>query len=133
MSGQTFTGREQSAANTFQVLASAARTSTPAVSYFPNVGNAKGIRVYIETTAAGTSPSTTFAIQVKDPINTQYHTLVTSVAVTATGRTFIEVYPGGDAIANVRATYHVGRGIRVLPTHGNSTSHTYNIVGEWLP
>lgn len=122
----------QNWASTFRVLASAARTADAATSYFPNTENARGVRVYIETTASS-SPSTTFSIQVKDPLNNVYHSVLTSAAVTGNGRVALEVYPGGAAVANLRSTYHIGRGFRVIGTAGNGNSHTYNMVGEWLP
>jgi hypothetical protein len=125
-------------ASTFRVATSAARTATEAFGTGSGGGYAVPVgiscfRAYIETTAAGTSPSTTFSIQVRDPLNDQWHSLITSAAVTATGRTTIEVYPGAGAVTNVVSGRGLGRGVRVLATHGNSTSHTYNIVGEWLP
>ena len=122
--------------STFRIATSAARTASAA--FGTGSGNGlvtpKGVnalRVYIETTAAGTSPSTTFSIQVRDPLNNQWHSLVTSAAVTSTGRTFLEVGPGVAAVANQSVGKYIGKGVRVYATHGNSTSHTYNIVGEW--
>lgn len=119
-------------ASQFRVLASAARTVTNSTGIFRPPRDMRGIRIFIETTAASTS-STVFSIEVKDNLNSQWHALVSSAAVTATGRASLETGPGVAIIANVSTGRHVGSGVRVTATHGNANSHTYNIVGEWLP
>lgn len=118
--------------NQWQLLTSASRTTDTNTSYITNDGGYRGVRVYIETTDGSASPSTVFSIQAKDTKNNQYHTLVSSAAVVATGRAFLEVYPGGDAVANVKNPYHIGLGFRVHAAHGNGNAHEYNIVAEWL-
>jgi hypothetical protein len=125
-------------ASTFRIASSAARTASENFTTGSGNGYAtpvgiSGVRIYIETTAAGTSPSTVFSIQVRDPLNDQWHSLISSAAITATGRATLEVYPGAGAVSNIVSGRSIGKGFRVAAAHGNSTSHTYNIVGEWLP
>lgn len=117
---------------TFPILASANRTETTSSAYFENTGNFRGVRIYIECTVDDEAASVTFSIQARDPINSEFHTLLTSAAVAAVGRSFLEVYPAGAATNNIRATNHIGRGFRVTATHADGDDITYNVVGEWL-
>lgn len=127
-------GRVQGQPRDFDILTSAARTVTTSSAFFDNPGAFKGIRIYVEVTAAVSSPSVTFAIQVRNrrPSSATYHTVLTSAAVTGISSNCYEVYPGDALVANVVASRHVGMGFRVTATHGNSDSITYRIVGEWL-
>lgn len=129
----TGNGKSQSGPSQFAVFTSAARTATPTPGYFENDGNARGVRIFVNTTAAGASPSTVFTIQVKDTKTGVFYDLLASAAVTGTGTLLLEVYPGFTNATNVRFNSHAGRGIRVTATHGNATSHTYSVTGEWLP
>jgi hypothetical protein len=117
----------------FRVLTSAARTATNSTGIKRPGRNLRGVRVYIEVTAVAATPSVVFNLQFYDTLNAQWHTALASAAVTATGRTMLELYPEGAAVANARATYHVGTGFRVNAVHADADSITYNIVGEWLP
>lgn len=114
--------------------ASAARTATPtAMADQTNNGRYKGIRVTINTTAAGTSPSTVFTIQGKDPVTGAYYTVLASAAVTGVGVTTLYVYPGAAVSANASANFILPSTWRVIATHGNGTSHTYVAGAELLP
>jgi hypothetical protein len=123
----------KAAASDFVVLGSAARTATHSTAVFKNREGALGVRLYIDVTAATDTPSVVFTVQVYDKYAAQYHTLLTSAAVTAIGRSFLEIYPNGATAANVRATNHIGKGFRVTATHADADSITYRVTGEWLP
>lgn len=115
----------------FRVLTSAARTADNNTNYFQPPRGVVGVRVYIETTAAS-SPSTTFNLQVRDHLNNTYHTVLSSAAVTGTGRAYLEYAPGTTAVTNAAAGGNIGQGFRINCDHSGSNSHTYNIVGVWL-
>jgi aspartyl aminopeptidase len=117
----------------FYVYRSEERTATPTAAYIENDGNARGVRLFINTTDADATPSVVFKIQIKDAKNAVYHDILSSAAVTATGAVLMEVYPTYLAAANVRAGQHIGRGFRVVATHADSDAITYSVVGEWLP
>jgi hypothetical protein len=121
------------AASDFEVLEGISRTATHSSAYFNNREGALGVRLYIEVDSATATPSVVFTLEVYDKYAEEYHTLLTSAAVTATGRSFLEVYPAGAATANVRATAHIGKGFRLTATHGDADAITYHVTGEWLP
>jgi hypothetical protein len=93
----------------------------------------RGVRVYIEVTDSAATPSVVFNIQVEDPLNDQWHTLLASAAQTGAGRTSLEVAPGASVVANRSTGANIGKGFRVNCDHADADSITYNIVGEWLP
>lgn len=70
-----------------------------------NVGH-KGVKVYINVTAIGTTPSFVVIIEVKDPATGNYVPILTSLAITAVTATevVLTVYPGVAAVANVAAS-----------------------------
>lgn len=129
----TNSGRTQGQPQSFSVLDSAARTATPTTAFLPNPGNFRGVKIFVEATASANTPSVVVTIQVKNHRTGTYHTVLTSAAITGASNNVYEVYPGGAAIANLRTTYHVGRGIRVVLTHGDADSITYSVDGEWIP
>jgi hypothetical protein len=64
----------------------------------------RGILLYIYVSAiTGTSPTLTVTIQGKSPGSGQYHTILASAAISATGLTVLRVYPGLTAAANTVA------------------------------
>lgn len=119
--------------STFRVLSSAARTATHSTGIKRPPKDMRGVRLFVEVTAAADTPSVVFTFQVKDPINNKWHTLLASAAVTAVSSNCYEIGPGVQTVANVSAARHIGSGFRVTATHADSDSITYNIVGEWLP
>lgn len=134
MGNPTSTGRTASEASQQALVPLAARTAAPvpAVFYLENVGNASGIRLYINSTAASTS-STTVTIAFTDYKTSVYFDVLASAAITASGQVILEVSPYVAAATNLAAIRRVGRGVRVTVAHGNSNSHTYSITSEWLP
>ncbi len=122
-----------SESSTFRILTSAARTATHSTGVKRPPRDMRGVRIFIEATAAADTPSVVFTFQVQDPLNNTWHTLLASAAVTGVSSNCYEIGPGVVAVANVSTGRHIGRGFRVTATHADSDSITYNIVGEWLP
>lgn len=118
---------------TLSLLASAARTATNSTSFVRPPRHIRGVRVFVEVTAATSSPSVTFKIETKNDLDTTYHALLTSAAVTGISSNFYDVGVGVTAVANLAAGKHIGNGFRVTATHGNSDSITYKIRYQWLP
>jgi hypothetical protein len=105
-------------------FASAARTATPTAYQF-SPGRSKAVRVVIDTTAAGTSPTTVPTIEALDSATGKWVVLLTGAAITATGTVALEVGVGVTAVANLAAGKPLADTLRLNMTHGNSTSHTY--------
>ena len=108
------------------LMVSAARTATNNSGDISN-WTGRGAHITIDTTAAGTSPSTVFTVQGKDETSGGYYTILASAAITGTGTVVLRVYPGLTAATNVTANDILPKTWRVLATHGNSTSHTYSV------
>lgn len=109
------------------VMASAARTATPDTEELEIPAGVRNMVLVIDTTAAGTSPSTTVTVAGVDRTSGKTWTLLSSAAITATGTVTLSIAPGLTASANVAANAVVPPVIRITATHGNSTSHTYSI------
>jgi hypothetical protein len=92
----------------------------------------RGVRIFINETAHASTPSTTFAIQVKDPASGVWTTLLVSAAITGEGMTVLTLYPGVPNVANVAQSGHVGRSIKIISTAGNSNSQTYSVGLQFL-
>lgn len=109
-----------------QVFASAARTATVNSADLTN-HNGRGVIVVIDVTAIALTPSVTFAIQGKDAESGKYVSILTSVAITGTGTTKLEVGPGLTAAANTVANAQLPRTWRVTATHADTDSITYSV------
>lgn len=82
----------------------------------------KGILLYVHVSAiTGTSPTLTVTIQGKSPVSGQYHTILASAAISATGLTVLKVYPGLTAAANTVANDCLPCTYRVSTTIGGTT------------
>lgn len=129
----TSTGRVASSANQQLLLPLEARTETPTPDSFllENVGNASGIRLYVNSTAA-TSPQTHFYISLYDYKTGVAHDILENTVI-ASGKLVLEMSPYVDYDAGVSAVRRVGRGVKVTVWHENSGSHTYSLTAEWLP
>jgi hypothetical protein len=113
------------------LLASAARTATVNTADQRNRQHL-GVRVHIDVTAASATPSVVFTIQGKDTITGDYYTLLASAAVTATGDTFLLIYPTVTAVANAAANNVLPASWRVNCVHGDADSITYTVTAELL-
>lgn len=94
---------------------------------------ARGLEVYINVTAAVSSPSVTFTIQGKDSISGVYFTVLASAAITGAGFTVLRVYPGLTASSNVTANDVIPRFFRIAVAAGNSNSLTYSVSINLIP
>jgi hypothetical protein len=85
----------------------------------------RGVKVVINTTAAGTS-SNTYSIQGK--IGGTYVTLLASAAVSSNVVTTLTVYPGITATTNVSASDVLPRVWRVVCAAGNANPANFSIA-----
>ena len=85
-------------------------------------GSAKGVLIYIDIDAiSGTSPTLTVTLQGKSPVSNEYHTILASAALTATGLTILKVYPGLTAAANAAVSDILPSVWRVVSAIGGTT------------
>ncbi len=110
--------------NSTTIYASAARTATP-TAVTKRVDRAKGVMLLIDVTAITATPSVVVTIEGVLASGAVY-TILTSAAITATGRTALRVYPGITASANVAVSDVVPQTIKVTFTHGDADSITYS-------
>ncbi len=116
------------------LLASAARTATnysePRTNHFY-----RGVKVFIDCTAATDTPSVTFSIQEQDPVGKDFKSILTSAAVTGaiTAPVVLTVYPGCVAVANQVLNEPLPRTWRVLATHADADSITYSVSYCYIP
>lgn len=108
------------------VLSSSARTATNQSATQTNY-NSRGLHLVINVTSITSTPSITVDIQGQDSVSSEWYNILTSVAITATGRTIMKVYPGIGQIANQAAADILPRTWRVNVTHANANSITYSI------
>lgn len=109
------------------VLASAARTATPDTQELEIPGGTQSMVLVINTTAAGSSPSTVVKVSGVDRTSGAIWDILASAAITGTGLVTLSIGPGVTVAANVGISQVVPPVIRVTATHGNATTHTYSI------
>ncbi len=109
--------------NSTVIYASAARTATP-TAVTKRVDRAKGVMVLIDVTAVTATPSVVVTIDGVLSDGSVY-TILTSAAITATGRTALRIYPGITAASNVAVSDVVPQTIKITATHGDADSITY--------
>ena len=109
-----------------EILSSKARTATES-SVVQKSRDFDGIHVIIDVTAVTATPSVVPTIEGYDPISGKYYTLLTGVAITATGTTVLKVFPNATAVANVSVNDFVPLNFRVTMTHGDADSITYSV------
>ncbi len=114
-----------------RLLPSAARTATTQTADQRNARH-RGVRVHINTTVDPAAASVVFTVQGKDNLTGDYYTLLASAAVTAVGDTYLHIYPGIAAAANTAVSAVLPPYWRVLCTHADGDSITYEITAELL-
>lgn len=114
-----------------QLMASAARTATNNSGDKRNAVH-RGIRVHIKVTADPAAASVTYTLQGKDNITGDYYTLLASAPVAAVGDTFLHVYPGIAEVANQAKSAVLPPYWRLLATHADGDSMTYQCTAELL-
>lgn len=73
----------------------------------------RGLKLVIDITAVGGTPTCTVTLQGKDPVSGKYYTLLVSAALAAAATTVLEVYPGCIAAANLVANSTLPRTWRI--------------------
>lgn len=111
--------------NSTTIYASAARTATP-TAVTKRVDRAKGVMLIIDATASAATPSVVVTIDGVAASGNAYN-ILTSAAITGTGRTVLKIYPGITAAANVAVSDVVPQTIKVTATHGDADSITYSM------
>lgn len=87
-----------------------------------NSTSARGILLYVHVSAiSGTTPTLTVTLSGKSPVSGQYHTVLASAAINATGLTVLKVYPGLTAAANSVASDVLPATWRVSTAIGGTT------------
>jgi hypothetical protein len=87
---------------------------------------ARGVTVYVKTTAIGTG-SITVTIQGKDVASGDYYTLLAGAAIVTNTVNRYTVYPGLTAAANVTASDVLPAVWRIIATANNANPATYTV------
>lgn len=108
-------------ANALLTLTAANAVAAP-TSQDIDVSQFGGLYLYVNISAiSGTTPTLTVTIQGKDDVSGQYHTILASAALNATGLTVLRIYPGLTAAANLTANDVLPKTIRVTTAIGGTT------------
>lgn len=86
-----------------------------------------GLSIFLDITAAPGAQSLTLAIEAKDPASGKWVALLTGAAITATGTTHYQIYPGITDVANQRLSIALPDVWRVTVTHSGAGSWTYSV------
>lgn len=87
----------------------------------------KGILITIDVSAYPAAASVVFTLERIDPISLASEILLTAAAITATGTTTLELWPGATAVANLAANEHLPLNLNVVATHADGDSITYSV------
>jgi len=112
------------------IFASAAYTATQTQADQGNA-NARGVRVILDMTSAGTG-SVTLEIDVKDAPSGKYVALLTGAAVTSNSTNVYVVYPGLISSANAIASDVLPYKWRIKVVANNANSMTYSVGASYL-
>jgi hypothetical protein len=107
------------------IYASAARTATP-TAVTKRVDRYRGLLLTVDVTAVTATPSVVVTIDGVTSSGAVYN-IITSAAITATGRTVLRVFPGATAAANVAVNDTLPQTLKVTLTHGDADSITYSV------
>lgn len=89
--------------------------------------NGRGVVVFINVSAVSGGETVTVSVQMKDPVSLAYSTVLTSMALAATGLTLLRVYPGLGQVANLSANDILSRTWRVTATIAGSGAITFSV------
>ena len=113
------------------VFASAARTASENSLDLANP-YARGAVLTIDVTAASATPSVVFTVKGKSALGSDYYTILTSAAITATGQTVLRIYPGLTASANATVSDVLPATWRVEAAHADADSITYSVSANLI-
>lgn len=111
--------------NSRTLLASAARTATPAA-ITVRTDRARGCVIVVDATAVTATPAVTVKVEGVDPTSGAVYTILQSAAIATVSVTNLRIYPGITAAANVAASDVLPQTIKVTFTHGDADSITYS-------
>jgi hypothetical protein len=116
----------------FEVLPSAARTTTPDTQEFEIVGRGygyAGLHLIIDVTAVTSTPSLVVTVSGVDRVSGKTYALLTSAAIATAVTTVLRVSPGATPAANLAVGDNLPPVFRITVTHGNANSATYSVAG----
>jgi hypothetical protein len=109
------------------LLASGARTSTQTLPAIQNYELFDGIELCLDLTAFTTAAALTLTLEEFIPGANTYVPVLSSAVISAVGRTFLRMFPGGPEVTNQARNAFLPRDYRVVITHGNGNSCTYSV------
>tara|TARA_R100000963_G_C4607021_1_gene78717 strand:- start:184 stop:585 length:402 start_codon:yes stop_codon:yes gene_type:complete len=116
---------------------SAARTATANSDDIVAPSTAKGVRLFLDITAAsGSSPTLDVKVQAKDPLGGLYVDMVGAAFAqqNSTANLDLVIYPGVAASSNRRVSDIIPKNWRVVATLGGSSPNfTFSVLVEYLP
>lgn len=119
--------REKSNHNSV-ILASAARTATTNGAQVENYSE-RGV-YFITNITAGAGYSIQPELQIYDSISTNYVTLATGAALTASGTYVLKIYPGITEVAGFAYSMILPRYWRFRMVHNNANAVTYSVSAQ---
>jgi hypothetical protein len=117
---------------------SAARTASPTAEVLSAPAGARGVRLYVDTSAVTDTPSLVVNIERWDNGRNRavLPVLLAATAITAANAAntpaILTVHPDATAAAGATAADHIGEHIRIRPVHADADSITYSIAYDWL-
>ena len=111
-------------------LTSAARTADTNSASLENPGF-PGVRVRVNVTAITDTPSVVATIQEYESVGGNWINILSSAAITATGRTVLIVHPGCVAVANRVVNEPLPTTWRVNMDHNDTDSITYSVDADY--
>lgn len=89
--------------------------------------NMRGGIFTIDVSVDPAAASVTFVVQGKDELSNSWEDILTSAAITGVGTTFLKVYPGLVAAANLIVNDILPRIFRMRAVHVDGDSMTYSV------
>lgn len=122
----------QSDSTGFEVLPSAARTTTPDTQEFEILGRGyqyTGLHLILDVTAVTATPALTVTVDGVDRLSGKTYNLITSAVIATAVTTALKIAPGITPAANVAVAMNLPPVFRVTVSHGDADSATYSVTG----
>jgi hypothetical protein len=91
-----------------------------------------GIKLVIDVTAVGGTPTLVVTLQGKDTASGKYYTILASATISTVSTTVLTVFPGGPVAANVSANDILPRTFRVQAVVAGTTPSVTATIGASL-
>lgn len=114
--------------NNFEVLASAARTTTPDTQQFELPKGVKYGHFVLDVSAVTATPSLTFKVEGVDLVSGAVYEILEGAAVSTVSTNVYKVGPSLTAAANSVANDILPPVVRFTVTHGDADSATYSLA-----